>query len=92
MGSLTTATKTKMMAMVPICLFGTCIKALLLPRHDSKVWGTKNDRGSLLHTGNKELIKPFNGLFDHTKQEQDDAFGFRLFVWAMKQKVGAVMM
>jgi hypothetical protein len=31
-------------------------------------------------------------LYDHTKQDQDDAFGFRLFVWAiMKRRLEPVL-
>jgi hypothetical protein len=40
----------------------------------------------------KELVHPFDGIFDHTKQDQDDAVGFRLFVWAMKQSRLVVVM
>jgi hypothetical protein len=41
---------------------------------------------------NKEfLIKPFNGLFDHTDQDQDDTNGFNWLVWAMKQRFVVVL-
>jgi hypothetical protein len=51
--------------------------------------------GDLSCACNKEwLIKPFNGLFDHTAdhQDQDDAFGFHLVGWSMKQRLVVVMM
>jgi hypothetical protein len=41
---------------------------------------------------NKVLAKPFNGLFDYTKPDQDDAFGFHLVGCSMKQRLIVVMM
>jgi hypothetical protein len=58
----------------------------------NKVSKHKNDWRPLLNPEHKQLIKPFNGLSHCAYQDQDDANGFHLVGWAMKQMLVAVMM
>jgi hypothetical protein len=51
-----------------------------------KVCGTQNDLRPLLRAANNQNSQALNWLFHHIKQDQDDANGFSLFVWDMKQK------
>jgi hypothetical protein len=44
----------------------------------------------LLLAANKQKNQPPNGFSHHIKQDQDDANGFRLFVWGMKQRIVAI--
>jgi hypothetical protein len=48
---------------------------------------------TLLGADNKEFLiaEPFNGLFDHTGQDQDDTNGFNWLVWALEQRFVVVI-
>jgi hypothetical protein len=60
--------------------------------HENKVcWGTQNEIRAVLSAADKQTSLTLNGISRHINQYQDDANGFNLFVWDMKQRLVAIV-
>ena len=60
---------------------------------ENKVRGkhSTNDLRPLRLAANKQNSQPLNWLSRHVNQDYDDASGFRLLVWEMKQRLVAIV-
>jgi hypothetical protein len=63
----------------------------LLLLQEKKVQGKNNDLRPLQLAVNKQNSQPPNWLSRHVNQDYDDASGFPLLVWDMKQMLVAIV-
>jgi hypothetical protein len=63
----------------------------LLLLQEKKVRRKKNEMRCVVSAANKQNNQPLNWFSHHIKQDQDDANGFRLFIWDIKQTLVALV-
>jgi hypothetical protein len=59
---------------------------------EKTVWHKNNEMRCVVSAANKQNSQPLNWLSRHINQDYDDASGFRLLVWEMKQMLVANVM